>query len=334
MSVGGITHGGGFDIMKLAPFARVPSFNWRDPNSLLAAMASTLPDYSFGSGRTFSSSASSSGGRSGGSNFGSQSAYNDSGGDNLSENMGYQLGGYGGGGGGGGGGFGGGGVGRNYGYSTGSNYGRGGSAGRQSGSNTGGNYSYSTSSQDSFNQEEGVRGQEAKMAGFGNIAAVVAAELMRMDRLNKVFPFITSQWNALQRNDSEDMGPGPEITAQQIWSPQQLQQQINAGKASNAAQMATNVRELQERMAGRGVGSDSPLAQALMGQQSASQMAANSALDRETRMTAAQENAEQLLKSQSQREVQFANRAAEDIERKKVITARMNALIGALSGMV
>lgn len=128
--------------------------------------------------------------------------------------------------------------------------------------------------------------------------------------------------------------PLPGITVGGVWSDPQVQQQANAMRARNDQGAATQQRDIQTQMAGRGFSSRSPLLAALQAQVGASNRAANSAGERELRWDAAQGNARHLLNTQVARQNQWAQAEDSDIRRRQLQMSGYNALLGALTGLV
>jgi hypothetical protein len=106
---------------------------------------------------------------------------------------------------------------------------------------------------------------------------------------------------------------GPQITAQGVYSPQQIQQQVNSTVAGNDQRTAGDIQGIQQSLAGQGYGGSSPLMQALMSQRQAAGAASNAQTRTDLPMRAAEMNARQLLNSQVSQENQFANRRREGI---------------------
>lgn len=185
------------------------------------------------------------------------------------------------------------------------------------------------------------------MAKDKNAADLAAAQIgadasryphqLRQDRFNAVFPELQRQMNATGQTAMSTAGgasgTGPTINSNPIWNPQSLQQQINASRATTDQGTATQINNMQGSLAGRGFGTNSPLAQALTAQYQGQGLAANVGNERQARMTAAQGNATQQLQSQTAREGQFASRQQEDIERRKPYFAQQNALLAALTSL-
>jgi hypothetical protein len=158
-------------------------------------------------------------------------------------------------------------------------------------------------------------------------------------RFNQVFPFLTNALNNFGSSKSAYAGQGqvgtaPEISAAPTLNPFQVQQQVNTMRAGNDASAAGAQRGMQSQLAGRGLGASSPLSAALGQQIQGQNQMANTAGESQTRLGAAQQNAQQVLQGQQAQEGQFASRQHEDIERNKTRLSSYNALLGALGGLV
>ena len=167
-----------------------------------------------------------------------------------------------------------------------------------------------------------------------------AAELphkFAQQRFNQIFPLLQSQLGQAQagyQTPGGASGQSPEITVGPMWNPQQIQQQVNASRAANDQATAGRMQGVQRQVGASGFGSNSPLAMALQNNLQNQNLATNTANERETRMKATQENANQIFRTQMGREQQFAARQGEDIERRKPYFSTFNSLLGALSGLV
>lgn len=98
------------------------------------------------------------------------------------------------------------------------------------------------------------------------------------------------------------VGTTPNIDASPIYSPDMIQQQVNAQRAGNDARMVGDIRSIQQGAAGRGFGSRSALAQSLEQNARMANLLANTSNERETRMNAAQTNRDFQLKAQQAQE--------------------------------
>lgn len=128
-------------------------------------------------------------------------------------------------------------------------------------------------------------------------------------------------------------GTPPEISVGPTYNPQLIDQQVAAMRAKNDQSAASKSKELSDQAIGRGLGTNSPLIAALQGNLAAGNIAANSAGETNLRQTAAQQNSDHVLKTQTERENQWeaANQLA--IARAKPFFDQQNALIAALAGL-
>lgn len=166
-----------------------------------------------------------------------------------------------------------------------------------------------------------------------------AAELphnLRQQRFDTLLPWIQGQMGSAMATASAPggaSGTGPQIDAGPIWSPQDIQQQVNARTATNDAATQSRVRGMQRQIGASGFGSNSPLAMALQGQYQNQNLQTNTANARDTRMNATSENAGHLFKTQMGRESQYASRMDEDIRRRTASLNTYNALLSALGSL-
>lgn len=151
--------------------------------------------------------------------------------------------------------------------------------------------------------------------------------MLQHQRYQQMLPFAMQQWNRAQGR----VGPAPEISVGPIWSDAQVQQQINAGRARNDEASASQKRDTEQNLAGKGYGSRSPLLAALQGQQDMSNMSRNSDLERETRWGTAQGNKEQILKTQQARSQQYLG--VEDIKQRRD-AAKMQGLSALMAALI
>lgn len=158
----------------------------------------------------------------------------------------------------------------------------------------------------------------------------------QQSRFNSVFPWLQQQMGA----GAATYGVGgssagqPTINANPVYNPQQIQQQVNSARAGNDRTMATQTRNTQQNLAGRGWGGNSPIAQAMAAQFGFQNLIANNDAERDIRFNSAKANSDQVLKGQTAREQQFANRQQEDIERRRTFASTQNALLGSLAGLI
>ena len=154
----------------------------------------------------------------------------------------------------------------------------------------------------------------------------------RQQRFNTVNPWLQAMYN--EPFDVGQSGSGPSIDASPIWGEQQIQGRVNLMRGTNDAATAGRTRNMRQDLAGRGFGSNSPLAQALGVQMQGQNLATNTQGENDLRWTAAEGNKAHVLKAQTAQEQQYANRMQEDIERRRMASQRQNAIIAAMAGIV
>lgn len=130
------------------------------------------------------------------------------------------------------------------------------------------------------------------------------------------------------------VGSQPNISDQPVFTPQQVQQQVNAARSGNDQAAAGAQQRMQQGLAGRGFGAGSPLAAALGQNLYAQNLATNTGNERDTRMGAAQTNAGQVFEAQKAREQQYANRQQEEIERGKTYTGFLGSILGSFGSLI
>jgi hypothetical protein len=180
------------------------------------------------------------------------------------------------------------------------------------------------------------RAQIAANAQLGAARMGTLGDRLQQQRFGQMFPLLSGQLSQMGQfgRVGGQSGPSPNIKVGGVWNGNQIQQQVNATRANNDAALAAQQQAMQSKMAGRGFGANSPLAQALGTSMQNANLAANTGAEREIRWDAASGNAEHLLNSQVAREQQFATRMDEDIRRRQTQMQGYSALLAALSGLV
>lgn len=184
-----------------------------------------------------------------------------------------------------------------------------------------------------FGSQERIAGVQAEAAKY---PATLAAQ-----RFGQVFPYVQSQMAALGPGGGGGGGGGSTapadrefITGGGVYSPADIQAQVNATRAATDAATEAAIRGQGEQMSGRGFSSRSPLAQALAGASRGQGMASNAAAEQSLRWTAAQGNAAQRLAAEQAQAAEYASRREEDIKRAQIVAQQQSALLSALAGMV
>ena len=160
------------------------------------------------------------------------------------------------------------------------------------------------------------------------------------DRFNAVFPMFQSALGgggAFGQQGGPVGGvntPRPAFTGAPVYTPQQQQQQINAGQAGNAARAATQSRGIGESAAARGMSSQSPLIAALQQQVQASRMAADADVARDVPFQVAQANADQRAQAEALQAQVWAQENELDIRRRQNQSSTQVALLNALAGLI
>jgi hypothetical protein len=164
---------------------------------------------------------------------------------------------------------------------------------------------------------------------------------LKQQRFNQVFPWLQGMLGGTLGGikgpftaGGAQIGTPPPISAGPVWDPQQIQQNVNASRATTDASTQAQMRQASQSAAGRGMGANGPLVQALQGQLQNQNLATNVGNEQSTRWNAALGNAGQLLKGQQAQEGQFAARQQEDIERRRPVLGFAGQLLSALGGLV
>jgi len=126
----------------------------------------------------------------------------------------------------------------------------------------------------------------------------------------------------------------PKITTGPIWTPEQIQQQVNQSTAQQVQSAQTQQQTAANKMAGQGFGSRSP-ALAQMQANAMSQAIANSAANAgNIRYQAAEGNAKQQLGSEQAAQSGWYADQQQDIARRGVNSQYKSSLAAALAGLV
>lgn len=196
-------------------------------------------------------------------------------------------------------------------------------------------------------ERESQRNDSTQRAGLANqlelgrmnMSASMYPHTLKQGRWDQMFPWIKGQlgnlgnWNSGYQGQGQ-VGAQPAISDSPIWSPQLIEQQVNATRAQNDQATAGRQAKLGQELAGRGFGSRSPLAMALGEAMAGQNLAGNTQAEQSLRWDAAQGNARHVLDAQKAREVQFANRQQEEIERNKITKGMLSQILGSLLNSV
>jgi hypothetical protein len=165
-------------------------------------------------------------------------------------------------------------------------------------------------------------GADQSLAGsrYGQDAETARMQKMidlQNSRFNQLFPYFQSEFSGLSGGGAGGYGgvapAAPPIPlpaggggrygygggsgggGAPVYSEGQIQQQVNSAIGRNDARTAGQERRATQDLAGRGLGATSPLAMALRAMAQGAGLKAGTDLDRETRMAAAQANADDRL---------------------------------------
>lgn len=184
---------------------------------------------------------------------------------------------------------------------------------------------------------------------YGGLTAAEEKEIamaplnFRRDVFNKIFPLAGGAMGEGSVNFSQVGGtntPMPTLPNSFVYSPQQVQQQVNSAKAQGAQGAATQKRQIASDISSRGFGGRSALAMALNQAADTGARARNADQEREIRFDAAGANARQDLAVGGLAQQGWNNWNQLDIERRKtqadsILNSQRNmaALIASLSGL-
>lgn len=204
-----------------------------------------------------------------------------------------------------------------------------------------------TEAGDRLRSEDTRRGQDvtsetSRRGQDLDFQAAMAPIDWQRERFNQVFPLFTGVMRDFGTfgpggpGDDTGMwrGPPPSVTTGDMFTPDQTQQQVNAAYARNAAMADTQRRRTAESAGARGMSGTSPLLAALSAGAGASQMAADSEAAREIRLSAAKENAQHRLASETARDRGYVDWNNAMTARRNIASQQQNALLMALAGMM
>lgn len=183
--------------------------------------------------------------------------------------------------------------------------------------------------------QKGLAEQQNELTRFGIEQNYRAAELpinLRRDIFNQTFPLINRAFDGMGGGGSANFGqvggtntPQPNLPDNFVYSPDQIQQQVNSARAQGDQGAETQKRKMSGELAGRGFGSKSPLAMALEQAADSTARMGNADQEREIRFDAAGANAKQALDVGNLAQNAWTNWNTADIERRKT---QINALLG------
>lgn len=129
------------------------------------------------------------------------------------------------------------------------------------------------------------------------------------------------------------VAPQPQINQNPIYSPQQIQQQMNAAFSSNDQRTSTLMKQLQESSAARGFGGNSPAMQAQQTQLGIANNAQNALAQREIPLQYAQPNADQAFRVNQLQQQQWQGAEDSDIRRRQQQQQILSQMLGFFGGL-
>lgn len=154
------------------------------------------------------------------------------------------------------------------------------------------------------------------------------------EKFDQVFPFVTGAIGSAGPGSASATPTSPQLAPDTVYSPQQIDQSVNAMKAQTDRAVGTQKRANEQATAGSGFGSNSPLLAALNSQAQLQGLAARTEGERGLRLDAAGANAKQGLGAAT---ANNQARAAFEANANDAVRNQLNArtsLIAALAGML
>lgn len=128
--------------------------------------------------------------------------------------------------------------------------------------------------------------------------------------------------------------PQPGIDTSGIWSPDQIQQRVNASTANTDRAAATQIRGQQQSAGAKGFGTQSPLVAALQQQALGQAAGTNAEQDNSIRWNAAEGNRKMVLDAEKARLDAWAQAQNARNQWWNIQSGRDNALIAAMAGIL
>ncbi len=180
-----------------------------------------------------------------------------------------------------------------------------------------------------FGRNRSVLGSGGAGGGAGGAAYPGTVPNLGQQKLNMISPYVQRVLGSMQgAAPGGQAGPQPAINTNPIYSPQQIQQQMNSAFSSNDSRTATLMKQLMESNAARGFGGNSPALQAQKTQLGIANNAANANAQREIPLQYAQPNADQAFRVNQLQQQQWQQEQAQDIERRKIQQQQLGQLLG------
>lgn len=127
------------------------------------------------------------------------------------------------------------------------------------------------------------------------------------------------------------VSPQPAFTPSPVYTPDQINQQVNAAVAANDRRYQTAGRQLDTSNAIRGFGAFSPMSQALHQSLSMGNIGENARAEREIPFQAAQSNSDAMFRGNQLLQSMWQSREDSDIRRRQAQLTGLNSIISLLS---
>lgn len=156
-------------------------------------------------------------------------------------------------------------------------------------------------------------------------------------KFNLVYPFVQKSINDAASGSTTTPNlsfNAPFVSASGYYSAGDIQAQVNATFARNDSRTATQVRQMQGDLAGRGFSSNSPLAAMLSVGLFGQNLQANTEGEREARFRATKENGDAVFQAQQLLQQQFNQQQQAALESEKNQVTRQVGLVGSLAQLI
>jgi hypothetical protein len=182
-------------------------------------------------------------------------------------------------------------------------------------------------------QNQGAE-RQLKQKQAGDSALLQQQEAIKQRRLQMLMPMLNQGGGGFGGAPGGTNTPKPGITVGGVYSPDQLQTQVNLARGQGDQNAATQVAAAKNQMAGRGMSTGSPLMMALQNQIQAANNQTNAGNETQLRTNAAEANAKQQTSSEGLRNTQWQQDNALDIERRRQQAAASQSYMSILAGLL
>jgi hypothetical protein len=171
--------------------------------------------------------------------------------------------------------------------------------------------------------------------GLGQLGLGQAQLAQQGSQFNQVFGALQGMLGGLGSTSPGGTNTAqPGVTANQVWTPQQVQQQVNTAQANATQGAQSQAQSMAAKMAGQGFGSRSPALAAQQQNAMLQALAAGQNSAQNIQYQAAQGNAQQQLAGQQLQQQAWQNWNQADIARRQQSTQLAAAGLGALAGII